>query len=192
MRLNMADALDKAERSVISDAEIKEVIYRLESLVDKPNLEYLLTILGASKRFEYRKTLEKFLIYPDDPKISAIALEMLIEEWGMAKHYATYIKEMMRGAEWDENQYVRRKAILYGSYYFQEIVDKEILRILLDIIENKEEDLQIGGEAYEGILYCLGYSTADIFRYKPVSKYYEGDIDPKFLAEAYTLLNKKN
>lgn len=187
MRIDMAIMLRKAEQSKISEAELKEVLYRIENLADKPNLERLLIILGVTRRFEYKHVLEKFLVYPENPEISRCAFEILAQDWGMAKYYVSYIKEMMRGVDWDEAGYVRSIAISTAAYYFDEINDKEILKILLEIFENEYEERR--GEAYKGILMCLGIPVHEIIRMtmKGSPKF----LDKKLMAETYELLNRK-
>lgn len=192
MRINMSEMLDKAERGKISDAELKEVVYRINNLTDKPNLEVLLAILGETRKFEYKSVLEKFLVYPDDPMISRSVAIILFQDWGMADQYLPYIKEMMKGASWDCDEQVRLIALSVGGQLFRDIKDKEFLKILLDVFENKEVDMITRGCAYREIAECVGVLPQNLPRLGVFSKHLEKRVDKNVLARAYQLLNEKN
>ena len=186
MRLNMNIALGKAEESKLSEDELKEVIYRLESLVDKPNVEILLNILGEARRFEYKHVMEKFLYYFENPQIPAVTLSILVEQWGMGKQYSSYIKEMIKAEDNEDNGYVRSIAISNGSYYFHEIRDEEILSVLLESYEETNDS-----QAYKGILTCLGLYPEEISSFDIHAKHLAW-INPDILKKAYQLLKNKD
>ena len=159
MKINISDLLQKAEEGKISEEEIKEVVYRINNLSDKQNLEILLMILGESRKFEYKYVLENFLIYPDNPMISRTVMIILCQDWRLADQYLPYIKKMMRGAAWDENEQTRFIALGIGGQLFKEIEDKELLKILLEIFENENEEMMTRGCAYEAIAYSFRNSS---------------------------------
>lgn len=183
--------LAKAERGKISEAELKEVIYRIENLTDKPNLEVLLAILGETRKFEYKKILEKFLVYPEEPMISRSVAIILFQDWGIADQYSPYIKEMMKGASWDQDEQVRLIALRVGGQLFRDTKDKEFLKILIDVFENKVVDMITRGCAYAEIAECTGVLPQDLPGVGALSHHLEKWVDENVLARAYQLLKEK-
>lgn len=173
----MGDLLSKAEKSTISKDELDEVVKRINNLSDKPNLEVLISILGETRRREYQKIIEKFLIYPENPMVSRTAMIILCQDWGLADQYIPFIKEMMRGTDWDGGQ-VRYIALMEGSKLFYQKNDKELLKILLDVFENEQEEKRC---AYEAIGLAIGMDLRDL-RSK--------SFDQRVIEQAYQKLNQ--
>lgn len=96
---------------------------------------------------EYRPIVERYLIYPKDTMVSALALEILCDFWGFTADYLPQIKQFIDAVEWDKYidggyKDVRRMAISIAGRYLNKNRDLELLRKLYSIFIHDNNPLQ--------------------------------------------------
>jgi hypothetical protein len=98
---------EKAHWHMLSEEELAEVLLRLNTYLDDNNLcstldlDDLLEALGYTGAFTevrqgFQKLVEKFLVFPSNPIISATALSILCNDWDLTSHYTNQIKSFIK------------------------------------------------------------------------------------------------
>ncbi len=197
--IDIDELVDKAYDGKIQANEIAYVIDRIQKYNEHPegDLYFLLKIIGYAGCFcrssiidEYKGLIEKFIIFPEGPMVSAKALEILCEDWGLTSKYISQIKSFMRGVEWDTGMDVRIRAICISGEYIKKTGDKECLEILLEIFKNEREPKDIRELAYEMISLALGKDWKDREKVD-IDTYPQNLMAQETIAKAYELLAKK-
>lgn len=177
-----ADELrEKAHWHTLSEEELAEVIQRINAYLSGNNgndseLDALLEALGYTGAFTglrpgFQELVEKFLVYPTNPDISATALSVLCTDWDLDREYTSQIKSFIKGVEWDEG-IVQIMAICVAGAYAAKARDKEMLEFLLDAFKNKDYPSQVRNNIYRAIARALGFHWDEVH-----------DIDPDHFSE---------
>lgn len=185
------DLLSKANRGRISQEEIADVAKSIEEFqesADVNELSLLLKILAASVKYElgepgisqYKHLMEKYLVYPRHPEISAQALSILCRDWNLTSAYIDYIKSCLKKIDLNSEAAVNMCAINLAGTYTRSTGDKECLKYLIMIFENRKEMEHMRWLAYKAIATWYGI---DGVRDDVLSKDYL--IDKVMIAEAY-------
>lgn len=157
---SLTELIEEAKWGKLTKEELAYVVQRIEKT--DPNgdrkegwdLSGYLTILGLSGTDRYRKLVEKFLHYHSNEQVCASALRTLCIYWDLTKEYLDDVKLYIRGAEWDETDDVRIKALTIAGMYLREEFDKELLQLVLDVFENLGKSDQIK-DTYEDSRYLI-------------------------------------
>jgi hypothetical protein len=169
-KTDAGELVDRAHWKRLTKEEKEEVIERLQAFVidihdekyhpsekqkmrctltqEEFELNLLLHALGYVGAFEgiepgYVELVEKFIVYPPLPLISVAALDVLCNDWDLTEAYLDKIKSLMRGESWDYDGEVKVKAMCVAGEYIRKTSDKECLKILLEIFDNKNKSEEV-------------------------------------------------
>jgi|GEM_PF-5795184 len=167
--------------------ELSYVLSKIEFFTEKEKapaeLTAYLSILAKTTGSRYRDLIEKYL-YSDEPIVSSEALFLLCEIMGLRKEYHKEIKAFMQKGFED----MRTQAIWCAGYYLHYHADVEMVRILLQIVENYRDCDEVREEAYQVLR--RGTGCEDEFEDKGIiERIDEGSIDSKVLAAARLLIS---
>jgi hypothetical protein len=210
-KTDAGELVERAQWERLTKEEISEVIERLQAFVidihhkcygysEKPKmlvtrltleeieLDQLIETLGYVGAFEsiepgYVELVEKFIVYPPFPVISATALQVLCIVWELTEHYLDKIKSYMGGESWDKNGDVKIMAMSIAGSYVKKTHDGDCLKLLLEIFDNKNEkkfDRQI---AYRSIARGFGFEIINNEEKLDPDRYMEDPI-------VYAIINK--
>jgi hypothetical protein len=209
-KTDAGELVDRAHWKRLTKEEKEEVIERLQAFVidihdekyhpsekqkmrctmtqEEFELDQLLEALGYVGAFEgiepgYVELVEKFIVYPPLPFISVTVLDVLCNDWELTEAYLDKIKSLMKGESWDYDGEVKVKAMCIAGEYIRKTSDKECLKILLEIFDNKNEEVRFRQLAYWCIAISFGFDVHQI----------EDDINPDRYAGdpvAYEIINK--
>lgn len=148
--------LKQAKYGQLSVQEIAEVAAELQK--ERPEtLRYsLLHILGKAGDTSYRSLVEQFLECREDPMLSKMALRTLCDYWHFTDEYRDTLLRFVRGVSWDDEQHVRRVAIQIAGEYLIDHSDTEMLRELLSIYEDSQEDKSMRDWTYQALSRAMG------------------------------------
>lgn len=203
---NLDELLERAKNGKLSQTELDHIIQKIKDSKpgDDDDLYSLIHILGKARIFglgpptiEEKKLLEKFLYYPQKPMISKIALQTLCNYWDLNDNYLKELKMFVRGVEWDDDEIVRTIAISIAGDFLKTTLDKELLKLLIDIFENKEEskllDHSISPEITQGCAYqALSIAMGKSYREFIIELSENNCLDMSVLQKAHELLNKNS
>ncbi len=162
--MNLDDLLDKAKWSKLSDAELAQVVQKINDYehISSESLYMLIYILGRSEAKQHRALMEKFIWFPEDPMITRIALKSLCDYWGLTINYLDVLKSFIVGAKWDEDEDVRHIAISIAGTYMLDSGDPVFLNLLLQIFDNEHEGNLIRSTCYSAIARGMGIKSSDL------------------------------
>ena len=159
---DIQDILHRVDRGVaISRSELAQIA-DLASSGNSDNLYVVLRALGLAGSSAHRRIMERYLLYPRNPIISALALKALCLWWRLAADYRTQLIEFMHGVDWDLDGYLRLQIISITGEYLRGNKDPELLRIVLDIFSDPAEITLIRGAAYRSMLRSEGVEWRDM------------------------------
>jgi len=200
--MDLNNLLDRAYGGIITDEEIAYVMDRIAKFQEHPSrvnveIHLLIQVLGYAGAFsygeyveEFRKLIDKFIVFPIDPGVTVSALDILCNDWELTAEYIEQIKAFIRGVDWDEGMDVRVKAICVAGEYVREIGDKECLSMLLEIFKNEHEETIMRKIAYRSICRGVGvhWKDLDVLREIDISQIPENKEAQEIIARAYHLL----
>lgn len=147
----------KAKDATISDREVDAVAEVLRSREQSDQLYRQVYILGRSFARRYENLIADYLVYPDEPEVSAIALSVLCAHWKLGRKYRGYLLAGMSGLSWDVDDDIRVHALSSAGAYLRENSDREVLAELVGIAETDGVRL-IRAFAWEAVARALGDS----------------------------------
>lgn len=163
--MNLDQLLEKAKWSCLTSQELSEVAQRIEKSDDSNTHELytLLHIIGKDPHgIHYRSLIEKYLIFPKDPMIARLALMILCNYWDLTEAYLEILIIYLKGVDWDSFEDVRLIAISSAGEYVQKTKNKELVRLILQIYENQQEEILTRCVAYGALLRCIGLEWIEI------------------------------
>ena len=196
------DLLRKAKNYTITKEEFDYVVQRIKASTldnEDPNLYTLIHILGAAsigppdgsdtevpmdEILKCRKLVESFLHYSKDPMVSKIALQVLCSYWGDTKDYIQEIKDFAKGVDWDFDEDVRMLAISEMGEQVRGTRDKQLLKILIQIFENPQENEIIQECVYTALARAGGQEWHDLLRD-------ENKPNPSIMKKIYQMLTNE-
>lgn len=108
----------------------------------------------------YEPLIASYLIHPEDPEVSAFAVQVLTAHWRVGAKYREQILELLSSPEWDLSDDAFMAAISGVGEILHDGFDAELLRALLKIAEEDDDDL-MRRFAVEAIARALGASHAE-------------------------------
>lgn len=185
---NLDDLLDEAKTGTLTEEELSYIAGKIKKhnpdCDDDDDLYTLIYALGIAdcidtpdniyaqpRGTKYRKLVEDFLYYPNDPSIASIALKTLCDYWGYTKDYLNEIKKFIKGVDWDKDGDVTLTAISIAGEYLRtaEKKDKELFQLLINIWEkySKKDMADVMAEsAYEALARAAGQEWNVLFKSK--------------------------
>lgn len=149
----LRNLLQRAKEGRVSPGDLDRVA--MEAGDNSPQLYTLLHILGRSGRPEDKRIVSRYVEFPADPQISALALGFLCLEWGECDRFRDTIRNYYKGVSWDRENELRLKAISLAGECSHRKFDKEIVRDLLDIFDESDRDV-IRNAAYSALMRASG------------------------------------
>ncbi len=175
--------LRHAKEGTISEKEIAAAAEELQKVSPEARRYTLLYIIGRSYAKSYRKLVESYLEYPEDPELSALALQILCGFWGDTPHYLDQVLRFIYGVDWDTSNECRLMAISVVGEYLRDREEKRFLKELIRIYEDEREDHHLREAAYLALARAMGRTYQEI-----PSAAHEfdlvNDIDPNVLKQA--------
>lgn len=178
--------LEKAKWGNLSSVDIKLLGYFLEN-PDEADLYTVIHAVGKAELIQYQDRLEKFLISPNDPLISAITIRVLCGYWELTEQYIDIIVEIIQGVEWDEDEDVKLEALnVIGSYLFEH-KDPYIFGLIIGILEDEDNFNAVRSAAYTSLGRAFGRSRNEL---PPASRpmNFDTDVDPSIILQAKAVL----
>jgi hypothetical protein len=167
------DLLQRAERGEISRQEIDMAADQLTKTMSDAEKHSLLLVLGhaglvdaraghaeqLSKRNlvnSYRGIVERFLTYKRDPLVARLALQVLCDYWGYHNGYLEDMLRFIRRVPWDDDGYVRDAAISIAGEYLRFHFEPRLLREVVRIVEDADEEKLTRRVAYTALARAMG------------------------------------
>ena len=96
----------------------------------------LIELLGESRDLGQRQKLESLLNCEIDPYLSAIALRILCQDWGLGTEYNQLLKKFIIGVPWDYSNELRDAAISAAGDSLYDKDDPILLQELLRLYDD--------------------------------------------------------
>ena len=185
------ELLEEAKWGKLTQEELEYVVNKIKDYKedDAEDLYTLLYTLGRSGAIEYRKLVEKFLYYPNDPMVSSMALKTLCDYWSLDEEYLREIKAFARGVEWDFDGDVRTIAISTAGEYLRRNPEKELLEILFKILEDENENKIDQESVFQALARATGRNYNEFLIVKD-QRPPDPSIMQKVLKDAHAMLEK--
>lgn len=79
-------------------------------------LRRAILVIGYSFDPAYRKVIEPYLHYAEKPSVAVEALSVLAKMFELAPDYIGYVREGLKGYEWDEFGNVQQECLIAAAY----------------------------------------------------------------------------
>ena len=160
--------------------DVHQAAERLMSSVGSPDRYADLYTIGKAEDRAFRPLVEEFLHSPHEPMLARLALQILVDWWGLAMDYRGQLLSFLRGVDWDlaDGGYVQLVAISSAGEIARDGDDHEVLRELLRLYDTGSSDL-VQGAAYAALARSFGKGWAEIPR--PHSAAWRTKVDAKML-----------
>jgi len=145
------ELLQRAKWGTLSQGELAQVAAALHEPDPQVDRYTLLHILGRAGDRSYRSLVERFLHDQDDPMIARLALQILCSFWGETGRYLEEVLQFIQWVPWDDEEYIRLVAISAAGEYLRVHTEPRVLRALIRIFENEEEDHLTRQGAYRAL-----------------------------------------
>lgn len=158
--------LQRARDGVATDEDVRHAADLLAA-GQRPGDRYdLLLVIGETNSTQYRRVVEGYLDFPDDPMLSRLAIEILCGWWGTPEPYRDHVLRFVAGVDWDvaDGGYVRQVATSAAGEYLRTREDPRLMRALIDLLADGEAPLLDRAVAYEAIQRAVGKGYAEIPR----------------------------
>ncbi|MFJ7944698.1 hypothetical protein ACIQ6K_13780 [Streptomyces sp. NPDC096354] len=76
----------------------------------------------------YEPLIATYLIYPEDPMVSALAVQVLTGHWGVGAKYRKQILELLGSPEWDLDDDLFMAAVSGAGWILHDGFDTELLQ----------------------------------------------------------------
>ena len=163
--------IEKAIWGELPENDWPLVAKRLEAAVNgelQGNLWFLIHALGRAQKVEYRSLIESFLHNPHFPYAANAAMEVLCHEWGLCEEYLDEIKFFIKDPDHlytGDLLHVRIKSVKLARHFLRNYFDPEIIKLLIEIIENWEE-FPVRYHAGASLALPLGYDWRDLYAFQ--------------------------
>jgi hypothetical protein len=131
----------------------------------------LLYVLGRSLDTSATDLVERFLVCPEEPALSRMALQVLCVFWDRTDRYLDYVLEYAAGVPWDleDAAMVRAMALSIAGRYLRDHRHPELLRQLLAVARDPRDELgaweKVTWDAViDALGHALGYAEGDLPR----------------------------
>lgn len=158
-RLDVDDLVQRAKIGKVTNEEVGRIVAVLkgETSVDVYRLLYVLVRVSAR---EYEFLVARFINYPADPQVAALALSSLCVQWKLAHRYRHSILLALGGVEWDLFDELKQAAIAAAGEYLRSAKDPLVLDRLTNIATSCESELN-RRFAVEALARALGESYSE-------------------------------
>ncbi|MFF1913513.1 hypothetical protein ACFVYE_18160 [Streptomyces sp. NPDC058239] len=131
------------------------------------DLHSLLYAVARAGGPAYESLVASYLIYPEDPEVSALAVQTLAGHWRVGAKYSKQILELLSSPEWDLSDDAFMAAISGTGEILHDGFQAELLHALLKLGEEgrgEYDDDLMQRISVEAIARALGFSHAESMR----------------------------
>ncbi len=179
-RAEMDAPLSKRELAILGDGLIDQIDDNTYSRIIE---------LGKYGAKHYRASIEYFLDYSDDPWLAKAALQTVCLYWGERNKYRKYILQFIQGVDWDSDEDCKLIAITEAGKLVRESQDIELLREILRIFHDENEDSINRECAYSALGIAMGRRRKDLpSAIEPLD--FESQVDDTIIREAKAMATK--
>ncbi|MFD6325789.1 hypothetical protein ACFWOL_23610 [Streptomyces sp. NPDC058442] len=125
----------RAKDGTIPSQEVKEIARTISEGRAGPDLYWLLYAVARAGGPAYEPLIATYLIHPEDPEVSGLAVQVLTGHWRMGAKYSKQILELLGSPEWDLSDVVFVAAVSGAGAILHDEFDAELLRALLKLAE---------------------------------------------------------
>ncbi|MFF2999452.1 hypothetical protein ACFVTC_33630 [Streptomyces sp. NPDC057950] len=157
----------RAKDGTISQREVKEIALAMSEGRAGRNLYRPLYAVARAGGPAYESLVADYVIHPEDPEVSALAVHVLTGQWGVGAKYREQILELLGSPEWDLDDDAFMAAVTGAGEILHDGFDAELLHTLLKLAEEgrgKYNDHLMQRVAVEAIARALGASLAESMR----------------------------
>ncbi|HET9240598.1 MAG TPA: hypothetical protein VFO10_25260 [Oligoflexus sp.] len=185
--MNADDYLTKATNGKLSPKEMKDLVNAIRS--EEGDTYTLLLALGRAWGVQNKDLVEKYLVCPENPMLSRLAIQILCKYWDLGQNFLAHIQEAANGFEWDDEDDVRLMAISCLGYIYTQNKQTELLRQLYDIWNDEAQDKMARESSYLAMGLAIGYGYDQL---PPASRHFDvrKDIDPEVIRKVEGLIKK--
>lgn len=163
----MRQLIARAKDGTIPPQEVKQIAQAVtECRADRELYQRLYTVVRVGGP-AYEPLIATYLIYPEDPEVSALAVQVLTAHWRVGAKYRKQILELLGSPQWNTNNDAFMAAVSGVGAILRDGFDVELLRALLKLAEEgrgEYNDDLMQGLAVEAIARALGASHAELTR----------------------------
>ncbi|MFF1967084.1 hypothetical protein ACFVW5_26345 [Streptomyces sp. NPDC058232] len=155
----------RAKDGTIPPQEVKQIAQAVTECPAGRDLYPRLYAVARAGGPAYEPLIATYLIYPEDPMVSALAVQVLTGHWRVGAKYRKQILELLGSPEWDLHDDVFMAAVSGAGEILHDGFDAELLSSLLKLAEEgrgEYNDEIMQGFAVEAIARALGASYAEL------------------------------
>jgi hypothetical protein len=141
---------ERVRHGVVLAVDVQWVSAQLTCKEDNESYR-LVELLGESRDFGQRQKLESLLHCELDPYLSAIALRVLCQDWGLATEYNQLLKKFIIGVPWDDTNELRDAALSAAGDSLYDKEDPRLLQEIVRVYDNASTDDELRGFAFRSI-----------------------------------------
>ncbi|MFE7331969.1 hypothetical protein ACFU8W_45255 [Streptomyces sp. NPDC057565] len=159
--------IERAKDGTIPPQEVKQIAQAVTECRAGRELYQRLYAVARAGGPAYEPLIAMYLIYPEDPEVSAPAVQVLTAHWRVGAKYSKQILELLGSPEWDTSDDAFMAAVSGAGAILRDGFDAEFLRALLKLAEEgrgEYNDDLMQGLAVEAIARALGASYAELTR----------------------------
>ncbi|MFI2511304.1 hypothetical protein [Streptomyces sp. NPDC018972] len=157
----------RAKDGTIAPHEVEEIAQAVsEGRVGQDLYQFLYAVARAGGP-AYESLVAKYLIHPEDPEVSALAVQVLTGHWRVGAKYRKQILELLGSPDRDMSDDAFMAAISGAGEILHDRFDVELLRTLLKLAEEgrgEYDDEIMQRLAVETIARALGATHAESMR----------------------------
>jgi hypothetical protein len=137
------DLLARSLTGKVTAAELARVKRQLACDASAATRYALLVVVGRSFDTSARDLVERFLVWPSQPELSRIALQILCLWWDGTGRYLGYVSEYVAGVAWDlrDGASVRGMALTVAGAYLRDHRGPDLLRQLLALARDPRDEI---------------------------------------------------
>lgn len=153
--------LDRARSGLLSRGEV-DAMARVVAAGTSRDRYTAIHVLGLMRATEHEELVATFLDCSNDPMLSRIALQVLTAHWGLSQKYRDRIRQFCRGVPWDTDGDVRLAALTAAGELARETGDREIVALLLGILDGESEPDVVRQSAYFALARAAGRDWSEL------------------------------
>ncbi|MFB7248921.1 hypothetical protein CW362_31535 [Streptomyces populi] len=158
------ELIARAKDGAIPQSEVKEITQVISQGAAGHDLYRLLYAVARAGGPAYENLVAGYLIYPQNPEVSALAVQVLTGHWRVGAKYQRQILELLGSPDWDISDDAFLAAISGAGEILHDGFDAELLHSLLNLAEEgrgEYDDDLMQRLAVEAIARALGLSQAE-------------------------------
>ncbi|MGW0992081.1 hypothetical protein ACWD5V_01950 [Streptomyces sp. NPDC002523] len=163
----MRQLIKRAKDGNIPPQEVKQIAQAVTECGAGRELYERLYAVARAGGPAYESLIAKYLIHPEDPEVSALAVQVLTVHWRVGAKYREQILELLGSPEWDADDDAFIAAVSGAGAILHDGFDVELLRALLKLAEEgrgEYDDDLMQRLAVEAIARGLGAGHAESMR----------------------------